>query len=451
VVEHQPDTYWDGVSPALVDVSGGIEIQRVKYWCINASRREVWANATHIDPIKGFDLIVDFGSVPAMDAASFTADNVYNKGTDFIDGYTEVGFWVYEDPSTTGSYPVGQVELNDPNGISGITDPAGLTGPTESVTLAWARIMYPATAAGTGTPVSGTLANYPVALFLHGRHWNCDNDGDGPGMSGSMSFGCSPANRIPSHEGYNYIMERLAGQGIFCISISAHDIQPGLGIWDYNARGRLILKFLDKLKDWNDNGTDPFGAIFSGKLNMSKIALSGHSRGGEGVVAAQELNKTWPTPHTIVAVNAIAPTDQNSVSYLMTDAPYFLLIGARDGDVESMQGFRTYDRAYPEGATVRYDKSVAWVYGANHNYFNTIWTDAAALGSPNPWAGAKDDAWDKTVAYTMTAAEQRQVANTTICAFFRQHLQDIEPYREILTGRVKPSAMVNQHIYWTFE
>jgi hypothetical protein len=387
-----------------------------------------------------------------MDAASFVSDNVYNKGTDFIDGYNKVGFYVFEDPSTTGPYDVGQVELLEPNGISGITDPTGSTGPTESVTLAWARIMYPATTAGVGTPVSGTLSNYPVALFLHGRHWNCDYDGNGPDMSGGMSFSCTPTtNYIPSHEGYNYIMERLASQGIFCISISAHDIQPGLGVWDYDARGRLILKFLDKLKDWTDNGTDPFSGIFSGKLDMSKVALSGHSRGGEGVVAAQEINQTWPTPHSIIAVNAIAPTDQNYMSYQMTDAPYFLIIGARDGDVSNMQGFRPYDRAFPDGATVRYDKSVATIYGANHNYFNTIWTDGAALGSPNPWAGARDDASYVTVSYSMPAADQRQIANTTICAFFRQHLQGIEQYREILTGRVKPSAMLNQHVYLTFQ
>lgn len=453
-VEHQSNAYWDGISPTLTDVSGGIEIQRVKYWCINASRRLIWPNATQADPIKAYDVIVDFGSVPAMTAAQFVQDDIYNKGTDFIDGYdTEAGFWLYEDPSTTGPYLVGQAELDDPNGISGITDPMGLTGPPENVTLAWARIMYPATAAGTETPVSGTLPNYPVALFLHGRHWNCDNDGSGPGLSGGYSFGCATANRIPSHEGYNYIMERLASQGIFCISISAHDIQPGLGAWDYDARGRLILKFLDKLKDWNDNGTDTFGGggLFSGKLDMTRIALSGHSRGGEGVVAAQEINKTWPTAHSILAVNAIAPTDQNAVSYLMTEAAYYLLVGARDGDVSNMQGFRTYDRAYPEGATVRHPKIVGWVYGANHNYFNTIWTDAAALGSPNPWAGSGDDASYLTVVQIMSAADQRQIALTTICAFFRQHLQDIDPYKEIFTGRLKPAAMPNQFTFWTYQ
>jgi hypothetical protein len=358
---------------------------------------------------------------------------------------------VFEGPATLGPSPVGQVELNEPNGITGITDPTGLTGPTESITLAWARIMYPAATAGTGTPVSSVRPRYPVALFLHGRHFNCDNDGNGPGLSGGYSFNCPVANRIPSHEGYNYIMERLASQGIFSISISAHDIQPGLGVWDYDARGRLILKFLDKLNEWTVNGTDPFGGIFAGKLNMGRIALSGHSRGGEGVVAAQQLNKTWPTPHSIVAVNAIAPTDQNAVAYLMTEAPYYLLVGARDGDVATMQGFRTYDRAYPDGAAVRYPKSVAWVYGANHNYFNTIWTDSAALGTPNPWAGSVDDGAFLTVTQKLTALEQRQVALVTIMAFFRQHLQEIPPYREIFTGRWKPAAMPNQFVFWTYQ
>ena len=356
-----------------------------------------------------------------------------------------------EDPSLPGPYPVGQVELNEPNGISGITDPAGVTGPTENVTLAWARIMYPATVAGTGKPMSGKHPRYPIALFLHGRHMNCDNDGGGPGLAGSYSFSCAPGNRIPSHEGYNYIMERLASQGVFSISISAHDIQPGLGVWDYDARGRLILKFLDKLKDWNDHGTDPFGGIFAGRLDLSKIALSGHSRGGEGVVAAQELSLTWPTHYSIRAVNAIAPTDQNGASYLMTDAAYFLLVGARDGDVSNMQGFRTYDRAYPDGANDRKPKTVAWVYGANHNYFNTIWTDTAALGIANPWAGSKDDGGGVGGSPVISAEDQRQIALTTVSAFFRLHLQGVHCYREILTGRVKPPSTPNQYVYWTYQ
>lgn len=451
VVNRQSQAYWDGPNPVLTDVSGGVEIHQAKAWCINFTKTLVWPSATQAAPSADYEVIIDFGATPAANAASFVHDNLYNKGTDFIDGYDKAGFTVYQDPGSVGPYPVGQVELLQPNGISGITDPAGVTGPTQSVTLAWARIMYPATVAGTGTPVSNTLANYPVALFLHGRHWNCDNDGAGAGMSGGYSFSCAAANRIPSHEGYNYIMQRLASQGIVSISISAHDIQPGLGVWDYNARGRLVLKHLDKLRDWNNNGTDPFGGIFSGKLDMSRIALSGHSRGGEGVVAAEVLNATWPNPHAIVAVNAIAPTDQNGTSYIPFAAPYYLLIGARDGDVATMQGFRTYDRAYPDGMALRKAKAVAWVYGANHNYFNTIWTDAAALGSPNPWAGASDDGSGLTVTQTMTAAQQRAIGLGTVAAFFRLHLQGIQGYREILTGRMRPASMPNSFVFWSYQ
>jgi len=449
VVNKQSQAYWDGVSPPLVDVSGGVEIHQVKAWCINFTKTMVWAAATQAAPSADYEVIVDFGAVPASNAASFVHDNLYDKGTDFIDGYDKPGFTIYEDPGNTGPFAVGQVELLQSNGISGITDPNGITGPTYNVNLAWARIMYPATVAGTGTPVSNVNTNYPVALFLHGRHLNCDNDGAGPGLIGSMSSSCAAANRIPSHEGYHYIMQRLASQGIISISISAHDIQPDNGIWNYNARGRLVLKHLDKLRDWTNNGTDPFGGIFFGKIDMTKIALSGHSRGGEGVVAAEVLNATWPNPHSILAVNAIAPTDQNGTSYVPTKAAYYLLIGARDGDVWNLQGFRTFDRAYPNGMLLRKDKTVGWVHSANHNYFNTIWTPTAALGSPNPWAGSVDD--NTSTPSIITSAEQRQIALSTVAAFFRLHLKGVTGYREVLTGRIKPASMRNDVTFWTYQ
>jgi hypothetical protein len=448
-VAHQQPAYWDGPAPPLVDVSGdGPEIHRVKYFCINGTRVRIWTGATQAAPIAAYDVIVDFGAVPADTSADYVFDNTYTKQLDFIDGYQTEGFWVFEDPGAAGPTPVGTVELLEPNGISGITDPSGVTGPTEPVTLAWARIKYPATAAGTGTPVAAG-GPYPVALFLHGRHWRCDNDGSGPGLSGGFNagVGCPQNQRIPSHEGYNYIMDRLASHGVFCISINAYDIQAGLGKWDYDARGRLVLKFLDKLRDWTNNGTDPFG-LFNGQIDMSRVVLSGHSRGGEGVVAAQSLNATWPNPHSILGVNAIAPTEQDPNVWYVPTSSYFLLLGARDGDVSSMQGYRTYDRAFPNTMMNRKPKAVAWVYGANHNFYNTIWTPDAT----NPWAGSVDDCQGcPQPALAQTPAVQQQVALSTISAFFRWQLQGIAPYREILTGRVQPAAMDNGNVFWTFQ
>lgn len=466
VVEDQPASYWDGAAPSITDVSiDGAEIHRVKYWCLNGTRTTIWPGATHTDPIKGYDVVIDFGSVPAMNSTQFVADNTYNKGVDFIDGYQDAGFYLFEDPSTSGPFTnVATVDYLNETGISGMPyDPVGVTGPNYIVDLAWGRIMYPAQGSGSNPPVDTSLASYPVALFEHGRHKNCDSNGDTIGGTGSYEppGSCLPTNRIPSHRGYDYIMERLASQGIIAVSIDTAEIQHDNGAWNYDLRGRLILKWLDILRDWNDNGTDPWGGIFQGKLDLTNVALSGHSRGGEGVVAAEHLNDTWPTPHLIGAINAIAPTDQNNlggISYVPDEAAYYLIIGARDGDVSNMQGLRTYDRTYPQGAVNRDDKMFATIYGANHNYFNTIWTDTAALGTANPWASAVDDGGSVAAPgeYVMPAADQRQAALTTITGFFRRYLQrDLDPsldaYKEIFTGRVKPAAVQNDYVYWTYQ
>ena len=56
----------------------------------------------------------------------------------------------------------------------------------------------------------------------------------------------------------------------------------------------------------------------------------------------------------------------------------------------------------------------------------------------------------------MPAADQRQAALTTIVAFFRRYLQrdldsSLDAYKEIFTGRVKPAAVQNDHVYWTYQ
>ena len=43
------------------------------------SRRIIWPNANQTEPIKGYDVIVDFGSTPAMTSADFVQDNTYSK------------------------------------------------------------------------------------------------------------------------------------------------------------------------------------------------------------------------------------------------------------------------------------------------------------------------------------------------------------------------------------
>ena len=57
---------------------------------------------------------------------------------------------------------------------------------------------------------------------------------------------------------------------------------------------------------------------------------------------------------------------------------YFILHGSRDGDVWTFPGHQTYDRAQPINLASPTQeangfKSLLWIYGANHNFFNSVW------------------------------------------------------------------------------
>lgn len=452
VVAHQPASYWDAPSPTLTDVSGGTEIKRVKYWCINVSRTNIWNDPNPSAAVSEYDVVVDFGSVAAMTSTDYTPDNVYNKGTDFIDGYNRVGFYILEDPSTDGGMPVGSDDYYDDtfNTPSDPNDPFDFSSIGFSLVRNWFTIRYPAAGAGgTGASLPAGSARYPVVLFMHGRHRICS----GVPVAQSMNINCA-GTMIPSHKGYNYILDVLASRGFIAISVDTYDIQPSNSSTNYEVRGRLVLEHLNRLRDWDLNGTDPFGGKFQNRIDMTRIGLVGHSRGGEGVVAAAKINDVESATygHSILAVAAIAPTDQQSTtSWNAEHAPYFLLTGAADGDVRNQGGFRIYDRAFPTGATPQHVKTIAWVYGANHNFFNTIWTPDSLLTIPHGFDWASDDFQAAWTGPRITDDQQRQVALVTLSAYFQWLLMGTTPYREVFTGRLAIASMVNQNIHWTFQ
>lgn len=362
------------------------------------------------------------------------------------------------DPGENGVFPVGEVELDDPNGIKNIPyDPNGIYGSAYHVNLAWAKIMYPAQKNGIATKLDTTQESFPLVLFLHGRHATCDSDGNGPSLNVSNAPCQNDSQRIPNHEGYNYIMRALASQGIIAISVSAHEINPHNDRRNIENRGRLVIQYLKLLHDWNANGSGPFGNLFQGKIDMTRIGLSGHSRGGEGVVAAESMNQSAAKPFSIVAVNAIAPTDASLVlnssnPYRISTASFFLLLGARDGDVWDFQGNRIYDRSYRIAGPKSKDKMSINIYGANHNYFNTIWTDSRALGTANPWGGARDDGdYVYPCDSEILSSDQRNIAKSLICAFFRFHLLGETNFRPVLTGEHSLAHIPKDKIFTAFQ
>ena len=331
-----------------------------------------------------------------------------------------------------GPHRVGRVDYNFENEFDLV--PSGSTTPAYPGVDVRATVRYPATASGANQPVAGT-GRYPLVVFLHGNHYTCQC---------SCDHSCAASSRVPSHLGYDYLLDMLASWGFIAVSIDGFDVTcaGSFAMSDYEARGRLVLRHLEKWKGWDSAGGDPWGNRFRNRVDMNRIGLSGHSRGGEGVVAAEVINRAESLGYHIKAVNAIAPTDQDPLIRYVPQVPYFLLLAAADGDVSNLQGLRTYDRTSLAASSVQSEKSMLWVYGANHNFFNSVWTPGTGF------ACASDDG---SGTGRLSDSLQRLVACQSIVPFFRLHLQGQSAYRALFRGDVLPQGLAGVRMYWGYQ
>ena len=111
------------------------------------------------------------------------------------------------------------------------------------------------------------------------------------------------------------------------------------------------------------------------QVDLSRVVLVGHSRGGEGVNRAS-IQIPLSAPYRIVGQVLIAPTD-----FASQTAPYVptvTLLPFCDGDVSDLQGQKFTDFARDLASDDTSLKSSVLVMGANHNFFNTEWTPGIA-------------------------------------------------------------------------
>ena len=299
-----------------------------------------------------------------------------------------------------GTHKVGGTSYDFPDTLA-LPSPFGATDVR-------AEVRYPAFSYATDAAPSA--GQFPLVVFLHGNHCVC--------ATGCGSHSCSAGDRIPNHRGYDYILEVLASRGYVAVSIDGYDVTAqfsGPTMTDYEARGQLVLEHLRLWRDWTQNGGGPVGGGFFGKIDLDLIGLVGHSRGGEGVVAADVLNVAQAEGFNIGAVLAIAPTDQDPIVNWNPVSPYLVILSNNDGDVSNLQGQRTYDRAFTSAvpAADRREKTLFWIFGANHNFFNTTWTP----GSGDPFASD-----DGIGSGRMNAPAQRRAGCQIVTAFMEKEL-----------------------------
>ncbi|HJQ30612.1 MAG TPA: hypothetical protein VJ866_00455 [Pyrinomonadaceae bacterium] len=329
------------------------------------------------------------------------------------------------DPGATGPLAVTREEYN--YGDLAFTP----TGFPSAVELK-ASVHYP-----TGLPGGP----YPLVVFLHGRHVTCYRN-----TTTALRWPCRTGETaIPSYQGYDYIAQTLASNGYIVVSISAN----GINAFDNNvtdlgaqARAELIQRHLQQWNTFNTVGAAPFGTKFVGKVNLQKVGTMGHSRGGEGVVKHYAYNLSQGSPYGVKAVFPLAPVDFNRP--IINNVALAVALPYCDGDVNDNQGVHFYDDARYNVAGDAAPKHTIQVMGANHNYFNTIWTPGAPVpGGADDWtftSGGSSDQQCGTVAgnHRLTAAQERGVGLAYISAVMRAYVGGETQFLPYLTGEAAP-------------
>lgn len=254
---------------------------------------------------------------------------------------------------------------------------------------------------------------FPITLIVHGNHSMIDY----------------------SDDGYGYLGELLASQGVIAVSIDENFIN---GHWSGDFQGKemptrawILLKHLEQWRNWNENPNHDFFQ----KIDMNHIMLVGHSRGGEAVSIAAAFNSLSHFPDNgkeqfdfnfgIKGVVSIAPTDYRYHRKIkMKNINYLSLQGAYDSDEVSFWGMRPYRRLKFTNEQERF-KAGVYIHRANHGQFNSSWgrTD---FGPPSSWL--------LNTQPLIPGEDQREAAKVFISAFALSVLKNDQQYLPIFNN-----------------
>jgi hypothetical protein len=336
----------------------------------------------------------------------------------------------------------------------------------------------------------------PTVVLLHGRHTSCS-----PIVPPTQQNPAPPANpdrwpcakgylNVPSFAGYDGTARALASQGYAVVSIAANAINSNdnqLALdQGAQARGQLLLDTLSMLDKANkgqpvsyydaqkkkdvslddalanqsalpglasSEATTPIRpAGLVGKFDLTTIGMMGHSRGGEGVTSAATLNQGLAKPWGIKSILPLAPVDFSRAT--VPDVAMNVILPYCDGDVSNQQGQHMLDDSrYAFDDDVL--RSGVWAMGANHNFFNSVWTPGVySYSTSDDWSGtspestnARDTVCGTNPAVTssirMTPKEQYDTGTAYMAGWFRLTLGGEKQFLPMFDGSGTVPAVLN--------
>jgi len=247
---------------------------------------------------------------------------------------------------------------------------------------------------------------FPIVLMVHGNHLMEDF----------------------SDEGYGYLGELLASRGIAAVSVDEnflnYSVWSGIPKEDMKLRAWLLLRHVQLLQAYTRSEETPF----YGKIDFSRIALLGHSRGGQAAAMAADASRWFagdtslpdPSGYAVRGVIALAPTDTevDGDQPQLQDISYLTLQGAKDADLVNFYGDRQYGRVSFSGRNDAFKASL-YIEDANHSQFNTTW-------------GRSDNAMPAGLFIRpqglIPAGDQRRIAEVYVAAFAETVLRHSKTY-----------------------
>jgi hypothetical protein len=284
-----------------------------------------------------------------------------------------------------GSPPLPYPAALNQYAIYNTPDPAYVTGRINVSAFANLGGGTPWPFANTNVPLNGHVCiprgrgPFPLAVFAHGNHNPNEN----------------------STPGYLYLCRLLGSHGIIAATIDVNFLN-GFNFGENDGRAIVHLEHLRQFRTWNNTAAHPL----HGKVDLNRILIVGHSRGGEAVGHASFFNRQpsvggvlldgsaglGPYRFGITSALAIAPTDQQftpPTGPTVVPDSYVIIHGSKDSDVFTFEGYHTYERAHavdlanPTVSDGKF-KAMLWVHKANHNQFNSIWASETPPGVAMP-------------------------------------------------------------------